>query len=126
MALALDFMHQRNVLHRDLKTQNVFLKGTLTAAEAATASSVPLLRLGDFGISKVSARSRATACRREALSAQVLSGSRDFARTVIGTPYYMSPEIFNHEPYNHTSDIWALGCVAYELLTLKHAFDAKR
>lgn len=55
MGLALDFMHQRNVLHRDLKTQNVFLKGSLAPAEAAAATAVPLLRLGDFGISKVRA-----------------------------------------------------------------------
>lgn len=37
----------------------------------------------------------------------------DFAETCIGTPYYMSPEIFKNKPYNHKSDIWALGCVLY-------------
>jgi Protein kinase domain len=41
-----------------------------------------------------------------------------------GTPYYMSPEIFKNKPYNHKSDIWALGCVLYEMTTLNHAFDA--
>ena len=35
----------------------------------------------------------------------------------------MSPEIFKNKPYNHKSDIWALGCVLYEMVTLKHAFD---
>ena len=45
-------------------------------------------------------------------------------RTCIGTPYYMSPEIFKNKPYNHKSDIWALGCVLYEMTTLNHAFDA--
>jgi serine/threonine protein kinase len=62
------------------------------------------------------------------------------AKTCIGTPYYMyfflghglkcpyfwprSPELFKNKPYNHKSDIWALGCILYELCTLKHAFDA--
>lgn len=50
----------------------------------------------------------------------------DFASTRIGTPYYMSPELFNNKPYNHKSDIWALGCVLYEMAALSHAFDASR
>lgn len=50
----------------------------------------------------------------------------DFASTRIGTPYYMSPELFNNKPYNHKSDIWALGCVLYEMAALSHAFDAAR
>ncbi|CAN0033341.1 unnamed protein product, partial [Ectocarpus sp. 4 AP-2014] len=37
----------------------------------------------------------------------------------------MSPEIFKNHPYNDKSDVWALGCLLYELLTLKHAFDAQ-
>ena len=44
---------------------------------------------------------------------------------VVSISYYMSPEMFKNLPYNFKSDIWALGCVLYEMLTLKHAFDAK-
>jgi serine/threonine protein kinase len=76
-------------------TQNIFMLGN------------GRLVLGDLGISKV------------------LEGTMDFASTCIGTPYYMSPEIFKNKPYNHKSDIWALGCVLYEMTTLKHAFDAQ-
>ena len=41
-----------------------------------------------------------------------------------GTPYYLSPEICENKPYNNKSDLWALGCVLYEMSTLKHAFQA--
>ena len=44
--------------------------------------------------------------------------------TVVGTPYYMSPEVCQNQPYTFRSDVWALGCVLYELCTLKHAFSA--
>ena len=94
MALGLHYMHSNRVLHRDLKTQNVFLLGN------------GRLVLGDLGISKV------------------LDGTMDFAQTCIGTPYYMSPEIFKNKPYSYKSDVWALGCVLYEMTTLNHAFDA--
>jgi len=94
LALGLHYMHGNKVLHRDLKTQNVFLLGN------------GRLVLGDLGISKV------------------LDGTMDFAQTCIGTPYYMSPEIFKNKPYSFKSDIWALGCVLYEMTTLNHAFDA--
>ena len=61
-------MHEHKVLHRDLKTQNIFLLGN------------GRLVLGDLGISKV------------------LEGTAEFAKTCIGTPYYMSPELFKNKP----------------------------
>ena len=48
----------------------------------------------------------------------------DCAQTAIGTPYYLSPEICQEKPYNQKSDIWSLGCILYEMVTLRHAFDA--
>lgn len=55
----------------------------------------------------------------------MLDGSCDLAHTIIGTPYYMSPELFANQPYNHKSDIWALGCCVHEIASLKHAFSAR-
>ena len=63
------------------------------------------IRLGDFGCSKLLKR-----------------GS--LARTQIGTPYYMSPEIFANRRYNEASDMWAVGCIVYELTTAKPPFQA--
>ena len=65
MALGLHFMHENRILHRDIKLQNIFLSGDGQVV------------LGDLGISKL------------------LDSTLDFAKTCIGTPYYMSPEIFN-------------------------------
>lgn len=64
------------------------------------------VKLGDFGISRV------------------LENSNAAAMTVVGTPYYMSPEACQSQPYTAKSDVWALGIILYELCTLKHAFQA--
>lgn len=63
MCLSLEYIHGRKVLHRDIKSSNVFLTRSNT------------IKLGDFGISKV------------------LENTNDHAITVQGTPYYMSPEV---------------------------------
>ncbi|XP_030047421.1 serine/threonine-protein kinase Nek1 isoform X2 [Microcaecilia unicolor] len=94
ICLALKHVHDRKILHRDIKSQNIFLTKDGT------------IQLGDFGI------------------ARVLNSTVELARTCIGTPYYLSPEICENRPYNNKSDIWALGCVLYEMCTLKHAFEA--
>ncbi|XP_064917425.1 serine/threonine-protein kinase Nek1 isoform X9 [Columba livia] len=94
ICLALKHIHDRKILHRDIKSQNIFLTKDGT------------IQLGDFGI------------------ARVLNSTAELARTCIGTPYYLSPEICQNKPYNNKSDIWALGCVLYEMCTLKHAFEA--
>ncbi len=44
---------------------------------------------------------------------------------MIGTPYYVSPELVQEERYSYKSDVWAIGCILYELCNLKRAFDGK-
>lgn len=94
LCLAIKHIHDRKILHRDIKSQNIFL------------TSSGKVQLGDFGIAKV------------------LNSTVQLAHTCIGTPYYLSPEIVENMPYNNKSDIWSMGCVLYELTTLKHAFEA--
>jgi NIMA (never in mitosis gene a)-related kinase len=63
------YIHDKKILHRDIKTQNIFLTSNGT------------IKLGDFGISKV------------------LENSITSAKTVVGTPYYMSPEVISFNPF---------------------------
>merc|ERR1719230_1806147 len=92
--LALKYIHDMHILHRDLKSGNFFL------------SKSGNIKMGDFGIAKV------------------LECTAACAQTQIGTPYYLSPEICHGKPYSWSSDIWALGVILYELCALKVPFDA--
>ena len=94
ICLAVYHIQKNKILHRDIKPQNVFM----------TKSS--MVKLGDFGISKN------------------LNTTWEKAVTFIGTPYYISPEIVQNEPYSFKSDIWSLGVLLYELIALKFPFDA--
>lgn len=100
MVLALKYIHEKNVLHRDIKTQNVFLA-------KRDGGGMGCVKIADFGIAKV-----------------LGEGSHAFARTLVGTPYYLSPEICNKQPYACPSDVWAVGCVLYELCTFHVPFEA--
>ncbi|KAM8784584.1 serine/threonine-protein kinase Nek3-like [Rhynchonycteris naso] len=94
MCLGVNHIHKKHVLHRDIKSKNIFL------------TQNGKVKLGDFG------------------SARLLSSTMAFACTYVGTPYYVPPEIWENMPYNNKSDIWSLGCILYELCTLKHPFQA--
>lgn len=93
VALALKHCHDKKILHRDLKAQNIFL------------TERGIIKLGDFGI------------------ARVLSNTLSKPLTTVGTPYYLSPEIIKSEPYDAKSDIWSLGVLLYEMTALRLPFS---
>lgn len=94
LCMGVQHIHSKRVLHRDIKSKNIFL------------TQHGQIKLGDFG------------------SARLLTSPKALACTYVGTPYYVPPEIWENTPYNNKSDIWSLGCVLYELCTLKHPFQA--
>jgi len=94
MCIGLNYIHSKKILHRDIKSLNIFL------------TKEGDIRIGDLGVAKI------------------LADSVNFAHTMVGTPYYLSPEMCEEKPYNEKSDIWALGCVLYELCVQKHPFQA--
>jgi NIMA (never in mitosis gene a)-related kinase len=94
ICLGMKHLHDRKILHRDIKSQNVFL----------TRSGV--IKIGDFGTSKV------------------LSQTMQKARTQVGTPYYLSPEIIKEQPYSFLTDVWSMGILLAELCIKKPPFDA--
>lgn len=103
MCLALTYLHGQHILHRDLKSKNVFLAGHRNVEN----TDVQVIKLGDFGISKV------------------LDNTFALAQTQIGTPYYLSPEICRDEPYGVKSDVWAAGCLLFEMICLQVPFSGR-
>ena len=96
LCLALSYVHDKQILHRDIKTQNIFIQNEHT------------IRIGDFGIAKG------------------YNQNQDLGGSLIGTPLYMAPEVYNSsKKYSFRSDIWSLGCCIFEMCNLKNAFEAK-
>lgn len=93
--LAIHHVHSRHMIHRDIKSANILL------------CSNGLVKVGDFGFSKLYAA----------------TVSDDVGRTFCGTPYYVAPEIWRRKPYSKKADMFSLGVLLYELLTLKRPFD---
>ncbi len=95
-ALSICHNHPKGkILHWDLKPGNIFLDGESN------------IKLGDFGLSRV------------------LSEQSTFAKTHVGTPYYMSPELMDEKDYNEKVDIWSAGCILYEMAAQHPPFMAK-
>ena len=85
-------LHDLKILHRDIKSANVFL------------FEGGICKLGDLNVSKVA--------------------RKGLGYTQTGTPYYASPEVWEEKPYDNKSDVWSLGCVIYEMITLRPPFQA--
>lgn len=95
LCLALHFLHGSRVLHRDLKPANVFV-----GADEG-------IKVGDFGLSRV------------------LQDTGGLAVSEVGTPHYTAPEICSNKPYSFPADVWSLGCMLHEMMTLAPPFEGK-
>jgi Tol biopolymer transport system component len=107
IAFALDAAHEKGIVHRDLKPANVKI----------TPDGV--VKVLDFGIAKTSAGERVSIS-----GSQELTMGADETRegTILGTVEYMSPEQARGKPVDKRTDIWAFGCVLYEMLTGRPPF----
>lgn len=92
IADALAYMHERRVMHRDVKPANVFVTAPHT------------MKLGDLGLGRY------------------FSSKTEQTHSNVGTPFYMSPECMQGRGYDFRSDIWSLGCLFYELAMLRSPF----
>ncbi|CAK9015829.1 unnamed protein product [Durusdinium trenchii] len=92
VADAVRYVHAKKMVHRDIKSRNVFLCRTGQAL------------LGDFGL------------------VRLLESTLELAHTRVGTPYYLSPEIIRKQPYNYKTDVWSLGVLLYEMAHLRRPF----
>ena len=93
IASALQHMHSRHLMHRDIKPANIYV------------SRGGEVKVGDLGLGRV------------------MEGYYDRAGSVVGTPYYMSPEVIREEEYDYATDIWSLGCLVYEMAQLHVPFE---
>jgi serine/threonine protein kinase len=98
LCLGIKYLHDNKIIHRDLKPANILLDNKISPKKVI---------IIDFGASII-----------------LNKNNYDFANTIIGTPYFMCPEQCVSKKYNNKCDIWALGCILYELLTLEKPFVA--
>ncbi|EPY18909.1 protein kinase [Strigomonas culicis] len=94
LAMAVDHIHRRRMLHRDIKGANVML---MTSG---------VIKLGDFGFSRM---------YEKTVSDRVAS-------TFCGTPYYLAPELWNHQPYSKKADVWSMGILLFEMMALRRPY----
>ncbi|KAF9578008.1 Serine/threonine-protein kinase, partial [Lunasporangiospora selenospora] len=104
LASALEFLRSKNLIHRDLKPQNLLLHPSRDSREGS-GYGLPVLKIADFGFAR---------------SLPHLS----LAETLCGSPLYMAPEILRYEKYDAKADLWSVGTVLYEMCTGKPPFRA--
>ena len=88
-------LHDKKILHRDLKCANIFLTKENNQC-----------KIGDLNVSKV-------------------MKDKSLMNGQIGTPSYSSPEVWKNQPYSYKSDLWSVGCIIYEMCCLRPPFKGK-
>ena len=99
MLIAIEYMHNQEICHRDLKPDNIFID--------VEKKGIYMLKIGDFG-----------SARQDLLNAI----NNNLLSYNVGTPAFLPPEIIKELPYNAKFDIWCIGVIFYQLLTLSHPF----
>jgi eukaryotic-like serine/threonine-protein kinase len=110
IADALEYAHERGIVHRDLKPANV----KVTQDDA--------VKVLDFGLAKAV---EGDASSIDISTSPTITRMATQAGVLLGTAAYMSPEQAKGKPVDRRADIWAFGCVLYEMLTAKHAFGGE-
>ncbi|MGA9884564.1 MAG: protein kinase, partial [Candidatus Acidiferrales bacterium] len=110
IADALEYAHERGIVHRDLKPANV----KVTPDDA--------VKVLDFGLAKAI---EGDASSMDIANSPTISRLATQAGVLLGTAAYMSPEQAKGKPVDRRADIWAFGCVLYEMLTGKMAFTGE-
>jgi serine/threonine protein kinase len=98
---ALHYIRSKNIYHKDLKPQNIFMNRIISTAEWDILDIE--IKLGDFGFAKQ-------------------TNLLELNETLCGTPLYLAPEIMINHQYHTTSDLWSLGIIIYQLAFSKHPF----
>ena len=105
----LDVLYDKKIIHRDLKLNNIFV--------SYEDQNKPVVKVGDFSFARLIKE------REEATSTSLSSDLQEMS--IVGTPKYMAPELFNNGPYSFKADIWSLGLIVYELLCGKSCFTGR-
>lgn len=109
IAMALEYAHDRGIIHRDLKPANVKVRPDGTVA------------LLDFGLAKALQFDEPTS----RTDAATISSTLSQAGVVLGTPAYMAPEQATGQPIDRRVDVWAFGCLLFEMLTGDRPFQGE-
>jgi Tol biopolymer transport system component len=113
LADSLAAAHDAGIVHRDLKPANVKIRVD------------GIVKVLDFGLAKAIEPGGAPVAGREAVVATVTSPAVTNAGLILGTAAYMSPEQARGKPVDRRADVWAFGCVLYEMLTGRFAFSGE-
>jgi WD40 repeat protein len=121
LAEAIEAAHEHGIVHRDLKPANIKLtsRAPLSAADDGT-----VVKVLDFGLAKALA-TEAPGATADAMNSPTLTARSTQLGTILGTAAYMSPEQAKGRPADRRSDIWAYGCIVYEMLVGRRPFPGE-